>query len=83
MAGANLAQNNTIRRYGVEHYVDSWKEENKEQGRENREHGNGRMHTLLNERIGNDIPIKKPNKTPTKVVIISLILSFALLAKAL
>lgn len=51
--------------------------------RGNREHGNERMHTLLNERIGNDIPIKKPNKTPINVVTISLILSFALLAKTL
>lgn len=43
----------------------------------------GSLHTLLNDRKGNDAPIRKPKKTPIKVVTISLVFSFAFLTKAL
>jgi len=35
--------------------------------------------TLVNVSVGNDTPKKKPNTTPTKVVTISLIVSFGFL----
>lgn len=41
------------------------------------------LHTLVNESIGNDTPIKKPKTTPIKVITISLIYSFGFLTKAL
>lgn len=72
-----MAQKNTRNQY------DEGNQEEWRTNEEKRERGNEWMHTLLNERIGNDIPINKPNKTPIKVIMISLILSFALLVKAL
>lgn len=35
--------------------------------------------TFVSDNVGKDIPIKKPKKTPIKVIIISLILSFGFL----
>lgn len=41
------------------------------------------MYTFVNDNVGKDTPIKKPKTTPTKVVTISLILSFGFLEAAL
>lgn len=47
--------------------------------KEKHNHTKKRCCTLVNERVGNDTPKKNPSTTPTKVVIISLIVSFGFL----
>jgi len=41
------------------------------------------LHTLVNDKVGKDTPIKKPKATPRKVVKIILMVSFGFLPAAL